>query len=165
VRRTAKPAEPARRNLSAAIRVRRVRTRVGPDPRTVARRAAKLLALLELEAAELSIVLCDDEFIRELNRTYRGRDLPTDVLSFPQDGGPGVPRRSVAVLGDVVISIDTAARQARSRRATLSDEVTALLVHGVLHLVGLDHEAPAEASEMAREAARLEKTLNGKKRP
>eukprot|EP00884_Botryococcus_braunii_P004928 jgi/Botrbrau1/14436/Bobra.0014s0082.1 len=107
---------------------------------------------------ELSLVLCDDEVITELNTQYRGKDEPTDVLSFPiEDFLPkGVPMR---ILGDVVISLDTASRQAAEREVGLREECRVLLVHGLLHLVGYDHE---EGEEEARRMAAAEKQLLSK---
>ncbi len=102
--------------------------------------AEALLAALELEDAELSVVLCDDARIAELNAAWRGVDGPTDVLSFPQE--------DAQVLGDLVISLDTAARQASERSHGLQDELRILLVHGVLHLLGFDHERDLEAHEV-----------------
>lgn len=89
-------------------------------------------------AAELSVVLCSDAHIRKLNAQWRGKDVATDVLSFPQDDPDRV------VLGDIVISVDTAARQAAERHLELRDELRILLVHGVLHLLGYDHEGEKE---------------------
>jgi probable rRNA maturation factor len=107
---------------------------------------------------ELSVRLTDDATVRELNRRYRRRNQPTDVLSFAQAEGaefataPGVPRH----LGDVVISVETARRQAREARVTLRDEVAHLLVHGILHLLGYDHVRARERDVMrAREEAIL----------
>ena len=140
------------------VYVKRVRAGRALSSRTVERRASKILALLDVRGAELSIVLCDDAFIRALNRDYRGLDRSTDVLSFSQ--GDGVEGGSTsAVLGDVVISLETAARQARARRQGLVDEATALLVHGVLHLVGYDHEGSRGAKVMFARAAFLEKEI------
>ena len=97
---------------------------------------------------EISVVLCDDEFIRALNARYRGQDKPTDVLSFPQE--------DPEVLGDIVISLPTAARQANSAGWTLENEVALLCVHGLLHLLGYDDETEAGAWEMqARTEAAL----------
>ena len=92
--------------------------------------------------AELSILLADDAVVHELNRTYRQTDAPTDVLSFAQTEGDEFARPDGAArhLGDVVISIDTARRQAAEYRQELHDEVAHLLVHGILHLLGYDHE-------------------------
>jgi probable rRNA maturation factor len=138
------------------VYVKRVRAGRAVPSATIARRASRLLGLLGMRGAELSIVLCDDAFIRTLNREFRGFDRATDVLSFSQDGaGAG----GSTLLGDVVISLETAARQARRRRGGLLEEATALLVHGVLHLAGHDHERAREAREMAALADRLEKEL------
>jgi probable rRNA maturation factor len=114
-----------------------------------------MLGALDLEEAELSVLLVDDEGIRVLNREHRDKDKPTDVLSFPQPKPrhrvPGMPR----LLGDVVISLPTALRQARSRRRELMPEVRFLLAHGILHLVGHDHATPGEKRVMDAAARRL----------
>jgi probable rRNA maturation factor len=100
--------------------------------------------------AEVSVVLADDTLVHELNRDYRDTDAPTDVLSFAQaEGEPfappdGAPRH----LGDVVISLETARRQAQQAGIAVDDEVAHLLVHGVLHLLGYDHERPDEETIM-----------------
>ncbi len=93
--------------------------------------------MLGKEEGQISVVFVSDGKIRDLNRRYRGIDAPTDVLSFSQTEGAG-PRHS-GLLGDVVISAETAARQARGRKRTLAKELDLLVVHGILHLVGLDH--------------------------
>lgn len=121
--------------------------RRSPIPR---RRLQELTdALLASEGAatkgELSLVFCDDDFIRSLNRDYRGKDCPTDVLSFPQEGESGM-------LGDVVISVPTAARHAEGRGRPIADEVEWLLVHGLLHLLGYGDETDGQAEEMNRRA-------------
>jgi probable rRNA maturation factor len=110
------------------------------------------------ERSELSIVICDDARVRELNLAYRGTDAPTDVLSFAQiEGGEFArPEGAAQHLGDVIISIETAKRQADEAGIALADEVSHLLVHGILHLLGYDHEDPGEARIMhAREEAIL----------
>ena len=125
----------------------------------VRRRARVMLDALELGDAELSILLTDDATIHELNRSFRDKDKPTDVLAFAQREGetappiPGAPE----LLGDVVISLDTASAQARARRRAPLAEVTMLLAHGLLHLVGYDHRTSAETRIMkARTAALVE---------
>jgi len=123
--------------------------------------AARLLRLLDLDA-ELSVVLVDDAEMRTLNATYRHIDRPTDVLAFAMregDGGGLHPD----VLGDIAISVDTAARQAAARGAAVADEVRVLLTHGLLHLVGYDHErSPAEARRMfGRQRALLRRLAGG----
>jgi probable rRNA maturation factor len=93
----------------------------------------------------VSVVFCGDELIRTLNRDYRGQDKETDVLSFAQEESPpGGP----VLLGDVVISTETARRQAREGRRSLAREVEWLLAHGLLHLLGYDDETAAGAAEM-----------------
>ncbi|MBU0552558.1 rRNA maturation RNase YbeY [Myxococcota bacterium] len=144
-------------------------------PSTLRRRAARLLAILDQAEAELSLLLTDDEEIQALNAQYRGKDAPTDVLSFPLDEPvviPGVPR----VLGDIIVSLETAARQVeegplpRVRALVgegydwgLLDEVSFLLLHGALHLLGHDHMEPAEAAEMEALEARCLPLLLGLK--
>ena len=101
-------------------------------------------------AGELSIALVGDVEMQHLNSTYRCVDRPTDVLAFPMDEIPRDEPHS-RLLGDVVISLDTAARQAEQRRVRLDEEVRVLLTHGILHLLGYDHErSPAEARRMFR---------------
>ena len=119
-------------------------TQGGPFPEvataTVKRRAEKMLASLGLRGAELSVALVDDATIHALNRDYRHKDKPTDVLAFAMEEGEQVPGAGPSrVLGDVIVSIDTAGRQARKRRRPLLDELTMLLAHGHLHLHGYDH--------------------------
>lgn len=109
----------------------------------VRRRAERMLAALRMPEAELSILLCDDATIHELNRAYRKKDRPTDVLAFAMREGEGGALHP-ALLGDVVISVDTARRQAREHDKTISAEVTYLLAHGLLHLLGYDHRTDAE---------------------
>ena len=104
-----------------------------------------MLAELSLPQAELSVLLTDDPGIHQLNRDHRQKDKPTDVLAFPMDESVPDP---AGILGDVVISLDTAERQARSRRRPLIEEVRFLLAHGVLHLIGYDHGEAVEKREM-----------------
>ncbi len=98
------------------------------------------------EAAELSLVLADDARVRDLNRQWRGKDQPTNVLSFPasdaDDEEPG------PLLGDVVLAYETCAREAAEDGKPIEDHVTHLVVHGLLHLFGWDHESDDEAEEM-----------------
>jgi probable rRNA maturation factor len=93
--------------------------------------------------AEISVVLCDDGFIQKLNRQWRGIDKPTNVLAFRAAGGP-----AAALLGDIVIAYETAAKEAAGAGKSLGDHVAHLLVHGFLHLIGHDHEKAEEAERM-----------------
>lgn len=116
--------------------------------------ARRYLEALALTNCELSISLVGDRAIRRINRTWREKDQPTDVLSFPGGeaprGAPG-PRQ----LGDVIISLDTAERVAREDRRPLEAEIARYLAHGLLHLLGHDHHRPGEARRMAAEENRL----------
>jgi len=114
------------------------------------------------QGAEVSILLCDDARIAELNRAYADEDHATDVLSFSQREGWGAP--GGALLGDIVVSAETAVRQAAARpgpaAAALEAELLHLCVHGLAHLVGLDHDTPAQERAMwAREAEWREAAL------
>jgi probable rRNA maturation factor len=112
-----------------------------------------MLDALGLGDAELSILLADDATIRELNHRHRGKDSPTDVLAFPVDEKP--VRNAPRILGDVVISLETALRQARSRRRNLLAEVRFLLAHGLLHLIGYDHATRIQKRRMDAATRRL----------
>ena len=110
--------------------------------------AAAILATLEQEQTELSIVLVGDKEMRPLNLKYRKKNKTTDVLSFPAD--ESMPLGSV-LLGDVIISLEQARRQARERNKSLKSEMATLLTHGILHLLGYDHErSPRQAKIMAK---------------
>lgn len=136
-----------------AVSVQRKRARAeGVAVPEIRKRAERMLARLDLQGAELSVLLTDDDEIHELNLTYRNKNKPTDVLAFAMREGEALEGDAEGdeLLGDVVISLDTAARQARERRRTTLQEVTFLLAHGVLHLVGYDHQTDEEEREMNR---------------
>ena len=184
--------------MAVALRCETARAR--PYAARLRADARRLMALVGVAACELSIVIADDRFVHALNREFRGKDRPTDVLSFsqleemlpkdeqrraalPRGAAPGLaavrrrrgtppapPPPSVGLLaqpaqagtlvpaagtalGDVVISLDTARRQARRLGVAPAARMRTLLVHGLLHLLGYDHErSPAEARRMfARE--------------
>ena len=123
------------------------------------RRAANaILRGIGQSKAELSVALVDDESIAELNEQYRAKPRPTDVLSFSLVEGDFADHRG-GMLGDVVISVETAAAQAAERHRGLDETVARLLVHGVLHLIGHDHEDDDEAQEMQAEERRLLRAL------
>ncbi|MDJ0949627.1 MAG: rRNA maturation RNase YbeY [Alphaproteobacteria bacterium] len=98
---------------------------------------------------EISIVLADDTFVRELNRDYRGIDRPTNVLAFPASEDPAVPEAPL-LAGDVVIARQTTTAEAAFQGKPLADHLTHLVVHGVLHLFGFDHQCEDAAAEMER---------------
>jgi probable rRNA maturation factor len=128
--------------------------RSGVDGRALVATARRLLAAIGAGDAGLSLSLVNDAAIRTLNHKYRGRNAATDVLSFPLDQAPEEPIPE-PLLGDVVISVDTARRQAAAYDAPLQRELYRLLIHGLLHLKGHDHEAIAERRIMQREERRL----------
>lgn len=104
------------------------------------------------ETTQLSVTFVDDARIRELNREFRGKDRPTDVLSFPLLDGDAPEFQSVAgmprMLGDIVVSVETARRQAAEYGHSLERELGFLLVHGLLHLLGEDHQTPEQDLRM-----------------
>lgn len=117
-----------------------------PDAVRLARRAAAAALSGAGEAREVCLVLADDATARRLNRQYRGLDRPTNVLSFGgYDRGPGE-----GVLGDVVLAQETVAAEAAAQGKRLADHMSHLVVHGVLHLLGHDHEAAAARARMER---------------
>jgi rRNA maturation RNase YbeY len=145
--------------------------------RALIRDALALMKSAGLPDCELSLTLTSDASMRALNRDYRNKDLPTDVLSFSQieerDGVPPDPRAVRNVdglpLGDVVISIDTALAQSRKYGVAPAERLRTLLIHGFLHLLGYDHErSPSEARKMfARErelAVIIDTTLKPKRK-
>lgn len=133
------------------------------EPEPLDTRAFERLALFVLsmegvpEMTELSIALVDDEEMAHLNKQYRGIDGPTDVLSFGCDDPCPTPGDEPVTLGDVVIAPAVAERQAAELGHSVEHELDVLLVHGVLHLLGYDHETDDDAGVMAaREAALLD---------
>ena len=125
--------------------------------------AQKILQRLERSEVELGLILINDRQIRVLNRKYRGKDRPTDVLAFPLSLNPriikGKSQRVPHLLGDVVISVKTARRQAREFGHDIFQEMGRLLIHGTLHLIGYDHEKLRDARRMQRIERGLAKEL------
>jgi probable rRNA maturation factor len=110
--------------------------------------------------AELSVVLTGDGEMRRLNRAYRGKDRTTDVLSFPLLEGKRLASGGRLPLGDVVVSLPQAGRQAKARGAALGDELALLLIHGILHLLGYDHATRREQKRMFGLQGRLLRLFN-----
>jgi probable rRNA maturation factor len=139
----------------------------GIDTRAVVRVLERLLAEIGEEGTSVSLTFVRDPAMRELNRAHRGKDVPTDVLSFPiyppdafERSGrtrplPYEPNGPERMLGDIVVSVDTAKRQAAEYDATLQREVQRLLIHAVLHLAGHDHVESGERAVMEAEERRL----------
>jgi probable rRNA maturation factor len=115
----------------------------------VLRKAADVYGLTENN--EVSLVFCDDAYIQDLNKNYRGKDQSTDVLSFALNEGEEpeiVDGPSQVLLGDIIISLETAARQAEEYNHSLEREIAYLTVHGMLHLLGYDHMTEEDKAEM-----------------
>jgi len=115
------------------------------DRAALRRDVRKILELLGIGERELSLLFVDDEGVRKINRDYLRRDRPTNVIAFSLaegdfgDVNPGV-------LGDVVVSVETAAREARAAGIAIEDAILYLILHGILHLAGYDHEGPGGTS-------------------
>ena len=132
--------------------IRRVDGKEFPS-RKLKKVAQKVLEIVEHGQAELCLVLVGNAEIRKLNAKFRKKDYPTDVLSFTV--GDELPT-GVRLLGDVVISVEKAKEQAKERRRTLNEEMVMLLIHGIVHLLGYDHE---RSRKDARIMDRLEKKI------
>lgn len=104
---------------------------------------------LDCQESELSILLVDDDQIREFNRIYLKRDRPTNVIAFAMTEGEFTPINPL-LLGDIVLSVETAARDASAGSMDLMDEVEFLVIHGLLHLLGHEHEKSAAEAERMR---------------
>ena len=118
------------------------------DTRAWSTFATKALAVIGKSDSSATIAFVSDKKIRELNRQFRGIDKATDVLSFPSDGPD---------LGDIAVSVDTAAAQAKENGLEFDEEIAQLILHGLLHLSGYDHET--DNGEMNRLELRLRKKL------
>ncbi len=121
----------------------------------ILQKTKQILNALGFDAHELSIVITDDDRIQALNSQYRGIDSPTNVLAFPMQEGE-FSDISPGLLGDLVISCDTAEREADDVGITLTERLSQLLIHGTLHLVGFDHETgKSDAREMEEKSLEL----------
>lgn len=123
------------------------------------RSASHILSALGCDGVELSILLTDDETIRDLKFRYLGIDSVTDVLAFPMDDTPLPGEDRLKMLGDVVISVPTAFRMSREHGCSLEMVLDLLLTHGILHLIGYDHATPQEASMMDKKTTELLSSL------
>ncbi len=145
----------------------------GLDTAPLVRALERLLREIGEAASSVSLTIVRDPAMRALNRDHRGKDAPTDVLSFPlhppdafertprtrprgDASARGAPER---MLGDIIVSVDTARRQATEYGAPLEREVQRLLIHGVLHLAGHDHQEPGERAVMEAEERRLAESI------
>jgi len=128
--------------LSSKVSVLNRQNRVPVDRRKIGTAARRILKALGYEGYELTVVLVDDLEITRLNRQYLRHNRPTNVISFPMMDGTPESLRS-RVLGDVVISAETAQRDAGEAGEKTGDEILFLMIHGILHLTGYDHEGSA----------------------
>ena len=125
------------------------------------KKTEQILNALACDDHELSIVIKDDAQVRELNLTYRGKDTPTNVLSFPMQEGE-FSDITPGLLGDVVISLDTAEAEAIAAGISTDERMSQLLVHGILHLFGFDHElGENQAREMEEKSLELLRLIEG----
>ena len=121
------------------IWIRNQQKHIPLDPRKIRKAGQRILADLALPDVELSILLVEDAQIRELNRRYLQRDKPTNVIAFPMRKGES-PTLHPHLLGDLVISVETAQRQSRRFGLNPMQMIILLMVHGILHLIGYEHE-------------------------
>ena len=124
------------------------------DARKIEQQIGKVLTSLDCNEHEISILFIGDQRIRDLNQQFRDIDLPTDVLSFPQvlTGELEIP--GALVLGDVAISLETARCQSEEHGLSFEEELTLLLIHGILHLLGYDHEISGQEEDRMRNKTR-----------
>ena len=135
-----------------------------PQPKWVdslKRYALKVLAVLGKDRWDLSIVLCGNSTIAALNTKYRGKAGATDVLSFAMDEGERFPGRGRHLPGDVVISLDSLRKNARRFKVGEDEELRRLLIHGILHLDGMDHQGNGDAEPMLQLQEQILSNLSG----
>jgi probable rRNA maturation factor len=128
-------------------------SRFGPIAATIERAGVGFASAPEVaipDGAEASVVLGNDALVRRLNASYRGKDAATNVLAFPFQRPPGGPPTANAYLGDVVLAAETVLREADAQAIEPAHHLQHLIVHGLLHLLGYDHETGAAAEQMER---------------
>jgi probable rRNA maturation factor len=148
---------PRARAPSIDVVIESARWRRAPRAASVVRRAIAAAAPAQTRGTEVSVVLTSDRAIRTLNRRWRDRDKPTNVLSFPAPA-PGLgrrPRGAPRHLGDIVLAYETVAREARRQGKPLDHHIAHLALHGFLHLLGYDHESHGQAEAMERRERRI----------
>ena len=124
------------------------------DARKIEQQIGKVLTSLDCNEHEISILFIGDQRIRDLNHQFRGIDHPTDVLSFPQILAGELEVPGALVLGDVAISLETARCQSEEHGLSFEEELTLLLIHGILHLLGYDHEISGQEEDRMRNKTR-----------
>ena len=129
------------------IDILNLQDKIGVDEKKIKKISRSALEGMGEDEAELSLLLVDDSYIRKLNKKYRGSDYKTDVLAFAMRDGEGVPPDS-PILGDVVISVETAKREAINRKRKFDEEMNLYIVHGILHLLGYEDETAEKKKTM-----------------
>jgi probable rRNA maturation factor len=142
---------------SIDVVIESARWQEAPRAAAVVRRAIAAAAPARTRSSEVSVILTSDRAVRSLNRRWRGRDRPTNVLSFPAPAPVGKkPRRGAPRhLGDIVLAYETVAREARAEGKPLDHHIAHLALHGFLHLLGYDHESHGQAEAMERRERRI----------
>jgi probable rRNA maturation factor len=141
---------PAARPLTIDISLQSTLWNPRHNAKALLRRALRQAsAAAAVTDGEVSVVLCDDHAMRMLNRNWRRKDVPTNVLAFPADTGKATMERP-RLLGDIVIAYETLEREARAQGKPFAEHLAHLAVHGFLHLVGHDHRTPVQAEKMER---------------
>ncbi len=130
------------------VRIRNQSINTSFDVEIIERAVSLTLLAHKADDYEVSILLTDDDYITKLNHEYRSKESPTDVLAFPMLVNDDSNLVGSTLLGDVVVSLETADRQAKTEMHSLEDEVAFLTVHGVLHLLGYDHDTSKDANQM-----------------
>ena len=124
------------------------------DARKIEQQIGKVLTSLDCNEHEISILFIGDQGIRDLNHQFRNIDRSTDVLSFPQILAGELEIPGALVLGDVAISLETARCQSEEHGLSFEEELTLLLIHGILHLLGYDHEVSGQEEDRMRNKTR-----------
>jgi len=124
------------------------------NTRKIRSQAKQILLLLGRNECELSIVLCDNRYIQALNKQYLGKDNPTNVISFPQQEGDGI---HTSHMGDIVISVEKANSEAKKLEVSMDERLCRLLIHGICHLSGYNHENVS--NEIAKEMSEKEEEI------
>lgn len=159
------PADPSTHRPDMEILISNNQSQFPVDAPQLQSQISQVLEKLDETQCELSLLLTDDKEIQALNKTYRDLDRATDVLSFPQDED-AVNESGDTLLGDVVISVETAARQAEEHHLSFNEELILLAIHGILHLLGYDHErSPQDARIMQDKTQAVFETLFPGRRP
>jgi len=152
----------AKLNVALTIQTPLWKSRLKPYKKTVQKILNSALAAIPLqnkvENLEVAVVLANDDFVQGLNKEFRGKDKPTNVLSFPSSLTSD-HRPLTSELGDIILAIETIEREAKEQNKTFHDHTAHLLVHGFLHLLGYDHIDEKDAEKMERKEIKILKSI------